>query len=68
MQADIFHWVIQSGCHVWQLQITADFEMALFLFTAGVINVLLRQLAVKQQGNYVSPRVVQGIFSYFIEA
>ena len=53
---------------MWQLQITADFEMVLFLFTAGVINVLLRQLAVKQQGNYVSPRVVQGIFSYFIEA
>jgi len=39
-----------------------------FSLTAGVINVLLRQLAMKQQGEYVSPRVIQGIFNYFIEA
>ena len=35
---------------------------------AGVINVLLRQLEVKRQGNYVSPRVIQGIFNYFVES
>ena len=42
--------------------------LLVFPLTAGVINVLLRQLAMKQQGEYVSPRVIQGIFNYFIEA
>ncbi len=34
---------------------------------AGVINVLLKQLEVKRQGNCVSSRVVQGIFNYLLE-
>ena len=40
----------------------------IIILVAGVINVLLRQLEVKRQGNYVSPRVIQGIFNYFVES
>lgn len=37
------------------------------VYIAGIISVLLRQLNVKREGQYVSPRVIQGIFKYLLE-
>ena len=43
-------------------------DLLLYLhLAAGVIHCLMHQLEVKRQGNYVSPRVLQGIFNYFVE-
>jgi len=38
-----------------------------FLCVAGVTNVMLKQLEVKRQGEYVTPKVLQIIFNYFLE-
>ena len=47
----------------------SDLHIPIDLVSAGgVINALLRQLEVMRQGVYVSPRVVQGIFNYCVEA
>eukprot|EP00731_Ephydatia_muelleri_P006488 Em0003g736a len=47
---------------------TAFSDYYLKTFNAGVIHCLMHQLEVKRQGNYVSPRVLQGIFNYFVES